>query len=325
MFAISYDPVETLRRFAGVHGVTYPLLSDDGSTVIRRLGLLNTTIEEERAAYGRPMEDRHRGLPYPGSFFLDEDGLVFDKRFEQSHRIRPTGATLLTRLVGEDRQPAVAAEASSPGVRAAAWLDTDVVYANQLQEVHLRIETAPGVHLYVDPVPDGFSPLTVGLSGDERLRSRPVEIGPGEPFSVDGLDEEFAVLHGRIDLVAPFILLSNRDTAGDEARSVDLAVEVGFQACTAEVCHVPESVVLSLTLEERPNPGYETTDRAAISPLVLRRLIERPRPAGELLASVNAALEGATVSGSELDGLLRDLAAAGLVEQDDSGCWLAVG
>jgi len=35
LFAISYDAVETLAAFAAKHGITYPLLADAGSRVIR--------------------------------------------------------------------------------------------------------------------------------------------------------------------------------------------------------------------------------------------------------------------------------------------------
>jgi peroxiredoxin len=48
VFAIGYDPVETLRRFGDVYGITYPLLSDPDSEVITSIGVLNTTIEQER-------------------------------------------------------------------------------------------------------------------------------------------------------------------------------------------------------------------------------------------------------------------------------------
>ena len=41
LFAISYDPVETVRAFASEHGIGYPLLSDGGSHLMRRLGLVS--------------------------------------------------------------------------------------------------------------------------------------------------------------------------------------------------------------------------------------------------------------------------------------------
>jgi peroxiredoxin len=51
VFGISYDPVDVLARFASAHGVTFPLLSDEGSTVIRALGMLDEQVYEHHAAF----------------------------------------------------------------------------------------------------------------------------------------------------------------------------------------------------------------------------------------------------------------------------------
>ncbi len=322
IYAVSYDPVQTLSRFADAHGIGYPLLSDEGSELITRLGLLNTTIERERAAYGRPMEDRHRGIPYPGTFFLDEHGVVVAKRFERSHRIRPSGRTLLRQLVGTDAiEPAVGAEAATPGVRVAAWLDTDILYANQLQELHVRIELDSGVHLYTEPVPDGFAALQIQIGGDDRVRSRSVTPPRGSEFHVEGLPDTFYVIDGSIEISAPFILLSNRDTAGDESRSVPLTVEIIYQACTKEACFIPEMLRLELPMREEPNPGYETADPVAVSSLALRRIVEQSRTDGELLELINAALSGVAVDADQLACILEDLASGGLIHRDETGRW----
>lgn len=121
----------TLARFAQSHGISYPLLSDEGSVVITELGILNVPLEEERAAYDRKVEDRHRGIPYPGSFLLDEEGILVGKRLEQSHRIRPTANTLMRTFFASDESEADGAVSTgSPGVSVAAWLDTPVISAN---------------------------------------------------------------------------------------------------------------------------------------------------------------------------------------------------
>ena len=44
MFAISYDTVEALGRFADHYGVEYPMLSDSESRVIKEFGILNTLV-----------------------------------------------------------------------------------------------------------------------------------------------------------------------------------------------------------------------------------------------------------------------------------------
>ena len=53
LFAISYDSVDVLAGFAREHGISFPLLSDEGSRVIRELGLYNEHLAEQARFYGR--------------------------------------------------------------------------------------------------------------------------------------------------------------------------------------------------------------------------------------------------------------------------------
>ena len=124
VFAISYDAVDVLRGFADKHGITYSLLADEGSKVMRDLGVLNEHVYEHHAAYGIPKQDRHWGVPYPGVFLLDEQGQVIQKRFQQSYRERETGVGLLEQGFGLQsslRRPE--AVAKTQGVAVHASLD----------------------------------------------------------------------------------------------------------------------------------------------------------------------------------------------------------
>jgi len=100
VFGLSYDAVDVLARFAEQRGITFALLSDEGSHAIRELGLRNEHVAEQHAFYGVAVRDEHHGVPYPGTFVLDEHGGVAGKYFEQSYRVRPTAA-----LFRESRSP----------------------------------------------------------------------------------------------------------------------------------------------------------------------------------------------------------------------------
>ena len=41
LIAISYDAADTQKKFADSRGITFPLISDTGSAIIKRYGLLN--------------------------------------------------------------------------------------------------------------------------------------------------------------------------------------------------------------------------------------------------------------------------------------------
>jgi len=81
LIAVSYDPVETLKKFADSRGITFPMVSDPGSVIIKRYGLLNETMDPATRFYG---------VPHPGTFMLDAKGIVTSRFFEQAYQERST-------------------------------------------------------------------------------------------------------------------------------------------------------------------------------------------------------------------------------------------
>lgn len=152
LFAVSYDPVTTLRAFADKHGIAFPLLSDDGSRVMRRLGLINERVQEDHAAYGIKPDPRHANLPYPGVFALDGAGTIMGRRFHESYRERDGGATLLARILGLPTPPTGSApSAGDESVRVRAWLDSATY--SFFQRLHLNVELSIAAGLRVEAPP----------------------------------------------------------------------------------------------------------------------------------------------------------------------------
>ena len=127
IFGISYDSVEILAAFAEKRGITYPLLSDEGSQTIRGLGLLNEEhLVEQHAFYGIQTRDDQRGVAYPGTFVLDDSGVVSGKLFEQSYRVRPTARIFEEYARGTSGAtpfPADVLRASGPQLEVQVWTD----------------------------------------------------------------------------------------------------------------------------------------------------------------------------------------------------------
>ncbi|MBA2260473.1 MAG: peroxiredoxin family protein, partial [Acidobacteria bacterium] len=84
--AISYDPPETLKQFAQSRQITFPLISDPDSAIIRRFGLLNEQQDRQSRTYG---------VPHPGTFIVDRKGVVSARFFEDAYQERYTAATIL--------------------------------------------------------------------------------------------------------------------------------------------------------------------------------------------------------------------------------------
>lgn len=243
VLAISYDPVDVLAAFAEQHGVAYPLLADQGSVVIEALGLLNTQIVEERAFWGKPVEDRHRGLPFPGTFMLDRDGVVTDKVFARSHRIRHGGATLLARLGIDPVRIDQLATAHGPCVAVAAWVDTPDYFPNQVVRLIVRLAVEDGFHVYVPPNPSGYRNLAITVDAPGGVFLEPHELPTGHPFQVEGFSEEFTVAEGELEMVIPFYIL-------EDFGEMSLPITVEYQACSATTCLPPDSVDLVVEVRE---------------------------------------------------------------------------
>ena len=161
-FAISYDSVAILAEFSAKHGITFPLLSDEGSRTMRRLGLINEGVLEDHAFYGIKPNPRHTDLPYPGVYVLDRAGVISHKRFHESYRERDTGAGLLGRVL-DIAAPVPDAEAriDREAVHVRGRLDSPTYAWFQKLNLLVDVEVAPGYHVYGDRAPAGSVPLSV--------------------------------------------------------------------------------------------------------------------------------------------------------------------
>jgi peroxiredoxin Q/BCP len=84
LVGISYDEPAALERFADQMKITFPLLSDPGSQTIDAYHIRN------EAAKGKAV-----GVPNPGTFILDHDGVIRAKLFLEGYRDRHTTTALI--------------------------------------------------------------------------------------------------------------------------------------------------------------------------------------------------------------------------------------
>lgn len=87
---MSYDPVETLAKYADKQSIAYPLLSDDGSKTIDAYGIRNTMMDGKK--FGK---NDLTGVPHPGTYIIDETGTVRAKLFLQKYQERHTVEELI--------------------------------------------------------------------------------------------------------------------------------------------------------------------------------------------------------------------------------------
>ena len=84
VIGISYDSPEALKRFSDKAKITFPLLSDPGWKTIDAYHIRN------EAARGKA-----EGVPNPGTFILDREGVIRAKLFLEGYRQRHTTDALI--------------------------------------------------------------------------------------------------------------------------------------------------------------------------------------------------------------------------------------
>lgn len=231
---VTPDTPEVIRTFTEQNAVTLPVLTDTDSAVIRTFGILNTLIDPDEQYYG---------IPFPGIYLTDSEGVVEQRHFNREYRVRESVASLLLdlgRTVDVEGNPAARAEAAVTAALGAAELTP-----YQRTPLFVRIALDAGQHVYGEPVPEGFIATEVRVSGPEGLRIEAARYPLTHPYQIEGLTETFHVVDGEAEIVVPLLWGVPERPEGDV---VPIEVEVRYQACTARECFAPVTEHVRLTL-----------------------------------------------------------------------------
>jgi hypothetical protein len=137
LVSISYDSPETLKKFADSRGITFPLVSDPGSAIIKRYGLLNETVDQKTSAWG---------IPHPGTFILTPKGVVTARFFEDAYQERYTAATILAAQgVTPGGTPVTA---STPHLSMSASISDTTAAPGHRLSVVAQVTPRPNMHVY---------------------------------------------------------------------------------------------------------------------------------------------------------------------------------
>lgn len=230
--AISYDPASVLSSFATRKNITFPLLSDPGSQVIRAFGILNTTV---------PADSPASGVPYPGTYIVDPKGRVVAKYFEDDYVERYTASSILVRQFGA-AAGAAHTTTETKHLRLSSAASTDHAIAGQRISLTLDIELKPGMHVYAPGVEGGYIPIDWKMEG-----AQPAEYPPARKLHLPAIDETVPVYQGNFRLVRDF-------TVPKTAKPGDFSIEgtLRYQACDDRMCYNPVNVPLRWTLRVEP-------------------------------------------------------------------------
>lgn len=255
LYAVSYDEPDALAEFAKHHDITYPLLSDKGSKVIRSYGIQNTFITKDQVPY--------YGIPFPGTYLVDEAGVVSEKFFNRNLAARESAETMIDSALGEillgEEEPADSGGNDDIRITATYHGGGGNLKGAVVRRLVVRFELAPGLHIYDDPVPKGMVATRIEVTGPPGLRTGDVIKMPTKPLELPGLDATLQVWEGRVDFAIPVwaddrIVSLVREMDSDE---VSIDVRIDYQACDDQACRIPQSESLTVTVPIAPYVGHE--------------------------------------------------------------------
>jgi hypothetical protein len=242
LVAISYDSPETLKAFAASRGITFPLVSDAGSAIIRRYGLLNETMDPKTRFYG---------VPHPGTFIVDRKGVVSARFFEDAYQERYTAATILAAQGVAPSGAPVTARTNHLTLNASIT-DTTVAPGSRVSIV-AQVTPRPTMHVYA-PGRHSYQVVQLAIDPQPWLRAHDTVYPASEIYHFVPLDERVEVYVKPFRLTRDVTILATQEIqkqlAGLSSLTISGALE--YQACDDRICYNPARVPVSFTVTVRP-------------------------------------------------------------------------
>jgi peroxiredoxin len=263
---ISYDGPEILSAFSKQRGITFPLLSDEGSATIRKYGILNPVPEwaigtdkddpavqrdiKKYVSVGR-VTPGMVGVAFPGTFMLDRQGRVVARYFEDFYIERNTVSSLMMQL-GKSK-PSVAGTKISTGQLEITTYPSDTAVAPG-NHFSIAVEVVPHVkiHLYA-PGAEGYRVVALKIEPEPFIRALSFKYPPSETYFFKPLNEHVPVYQKPFTLLEDIVLEGTPEAqaAFRGKGSISVYGSLEYQACDDTTCFMPSSVPLSWTITLR--------------------------------------------------------------------------
>lgn len=227
------------------------MLSDVGSVAIKRYDLLNREISSD----DRLGDFSLYGIPYPGTFVVDNSRRVVERFFQQRYQERFTASSIVLNLgdhiegIDDD-----AVEIETNHIVALTYGSDVVVAPGNRFALVVDVKPKPGIHVYA-PGDHLYRVIRVRIDTPNFLRVHALSYPPSEIYHYQPLDETVPVYQQPFRLIQDVTIPMREETAELSAvfggtLTVHGALE--YQACDDEVCYVPSEVPLTWEFHWRP-------------------------------------------------------------------------
>lgn len=236
--AISYDTPATLKNFADRKKISYPLLSDPDSKIIKAFGILNEKAKDFAA-----------GVPHPGMFVVNAAGKVEAKYFEEDYRERFTISALLTNRFGKPSQIA-GEQVVAKRARITPSASATTVRGGEHIVLTLTVDLGPGLHAYAAGAGEDYISIDWKGETNDAYRFGEVEAGKPKLLKVGGDPQPVPVYEGKFALKRELILSAQAKVQklADAEGKFRIPATFKYQTCSDRLCYPPETVKVEWVL-----------------------------------------------------------------------------
>jgi len=249
--ALSYDSPEVLSHFAGRMKITYPMLSDPDSTVIKAFGLLNETVPKGTPFYG---------VPWPASYLIGPDGAVKARYFEKDYKERYTAGTVLLSISPDSREGWREAKTKHLTLR---WRSADSsVRGGSRTALLVEVSLPRKMHVYAPGVGGSYIPIRLNMEKSEVLASlHEAEFPRSKTLHLKAIKETVPVYEGtfRISQDVTFVQQKPLLAAAADGK-VTVKGEFRYQACDDKQCFPPPAVPLEWSFTAQPHDSTRVSE-----------------------------------------------------------------
>jgi hypothetical protein len=253
--AISYDSAAILENFVARRNITFPLLSDPESKIIKDFGILNEKVQQATQA----------GIPHPGTFVVDAEGRVMAKYFEEDFRQRYSVSGILADRFGKDIG-ALRSEQELDFFQLTSTASDRLVRGGQHIILSLEVRLKPGYHVYAPGVKEDYIPIQWGMASSDGWKAGSPSYPQSKKESVAGDPDPVPVYSNRFRITRELVLGAESQLKPLAEPNAEITVKGTFryQACTERLCFPPQDVPLEWKFQ------MESFDRERV-PEELRR------------------------------------------------------
>jgi DsbC/DsbD-like thiol-disulfide interchange protein len=224
--AISYDSESTLKRFADTYRIGYPMLSDKGSAVIRKFGILNENIPQGHMFYG---------IPFPGDYLIGTDLKVRDKAFKSDYQARPGASEVLLKNFGASAGgPVVTIKVDD--LLAVLTLSSGSAVPGRQLGIAVDFTVAPGWHIYGQPIADNYVATSISFES-EFISEQSLNFPKPTPVEFKSLGETLPAYSGSLRAIGSLLIKANLKSGDYKLKGT-----LRFQECSDQVCKLPNKI-----------------------------------------------------------------------------------